>query len=48
MEKRPIQILLGASKPFFLDKNDSFWVVASDNVEIYLVKRDKKGNLCRK
>ena len=46
MEKRPIQILLGTSKPFFLDKNDSFWVVASGNVEIYLVKRDKKGNLC--
>jgi NHLM bacteriocin system ABC transporter ATP-binding protein len=45
MENRPLQIPLGANKPFFLDRNDSFWVVASGNVEIYYVKRDQEGNL---
>jgi len=45
MKNRPIQVQLGANKPFFLDKNDHFWVVASGDVEIYYVKRDQEGNL---
>ena len=45
MEIRPSQIQLGANKPFFLDKNNSLWVVASGDVEIYYVKRDQEGNL---
>lgn len=45
MENRPLQIQLGANKPFFLDKNDSFWVVASSSVDIYYVKREQDGQL---
>jgi len=45
MKNRPIPISLNANKPFFLDRNDHFWVVADGNVEIYYVKRDKEGHL---
>jgi len=45
MENRPLQIPLGANKPFFLDRNDSFWVVASGEVEIFYVKIDPEKNL---
>lgn len=45
MENKPSQVLLGANKPFFLDRNDSFWVVASGEVEIFYVKIDQEKNL---
>lgn len=45
MKNRPSQIQLGANKPFFLDKNDSFWVVASGEVEIFYVQIDQERNL---
>jgi len=45
MKNRPIQIQLGANKPFFLDRNDSFWVVASGEVEIFYVQIDQEKNL---
>lgn len=45
MENKPKVLLLGANQPFFLDKNDHFWVVASGEVDLYFVKRDEEGNL---
>ena len=38
MQNRLLKIQLGVNKPFFLDKNDHFWVVTAGNVEIYYVK----------
>ncbi|HHH49591.1 MAG TPA: NHLP bacteriocin export ABC transporter permease/ATPase subunit, partial [Saprospiraceae bacterium] len=45
MKNRPIVVPLGANKPFFLDQNNHFWVVASGEVEIYYVKRNAEGKL---
>lgn len=42
---KPTSIVLGTNKPFFLDKNDHIWVVASGEVEIYYVKKDAEGTL---
>lgn len=42
---RPTEVFLGTNKPFFLDKNDHIWVVASGEVEIYCVKRAADGAL---
>jgi NHLM bacteriocin system ABC transporter ATP-binding protein len=42
---KPIEVFLGTNKPFFLDKNDHFWVVASGEVEIYSVRRASDGSL---
>lgn len=36
---------MGASKPFFLNKNDHCWMVASGEVEVYYVKTDEAGQL---
>ncbi len=43
MKNKPVVLPLGANKPFFLDRNDYFWVVASGEVEIYYVKRNTEG-----
>ncbi|WP_367393044.1 NHLP bacteriocin export ABC transporter permease/ATPase subunit [Lewinella sp. LCG006] len=45
MKMRPTEVHLGASKPFFLAKNDHCWMVASGEVEIYYVKTDEAGQL---
>ncbi|MEM6700102.1 MAG: NHLP bacteriocin export ABC transporter permease/ATPase subunit, partial [Bacteroidota bacterium] len=42
---RPTEVYLRANQPFFLDKNDHFWVVASGEVEVYYVKVDENGEL---
>lgn len=45
MYTRPTAITLGANHPFFLDKPDQFWVVASGEVEIYYATKNKAGHL---
>ena len=45
MTNRPTQVLLGANKPFFLDRNELCWVVASGEVDIFCVKRNEEGEL---
>ena len=45
MINRPIEVLLGANKPFFLDRNDHCWVVASGEVDIFYIKRGQDGEL---
>ncbi|MFK8007123.1 MAG: NHLP bacteriocin export ABC transporter permease/ATPase subunit [Saprospiraceae bacterium] len=45
MENRPTVLALGANKPFFLDRNDHFWVVASGEVDLYYVKRTPENKL---
>lgn len=42
---KPTQVFLGANQPFYLDKNDHFWVVASGQVEIYYVQQKPEGGL---
>lgn len=39
------KVRLSSNSPFFLDKHDHFWVVASHPVDIYYVKRSVKGKL---
>ncbi|MBK6948974.1 MAG: hypothetical protein IPH16_13820 [Haliscomenobacter sp.] len=45
MRIRPTAITLGANYPFFLDKHDHFWVVATGEVEIYYATKDEAGHL---
>jgi ATP-binding cassette subfamily C protein len=45
MKFKPTEVILGASKPFFLDKPDYCWMVASEEVEVYYLTRDKEGHL---
>ncbi len=45
MKNRPIIIPLGANTPFFLDRNDHIWIVASGVIDLYLVKRTPEGIL---
>lgn len=45
MKNRPSVLQLGANKPFFLDRNDHFWVVASGEVDLYFVKRNRENQL---
>ncbi len=40
---KPTQIRLGTNRPFFLERNSAFWVVASGEVDVYFVKRDAQG-----
>lgn len=45
MKNRPIVKPLSANTPFFLDRNDHIWIVASGEVDLYLVKRTPEGTL---
>ncbi|AEE48574.1 NHLP bacteriocin export ABC transporter permease/ATPase subunit [Haliscomenobacter hydrossis] len=45
MDIRPTAIILGANRPFFLDKHDHFWIVVNGEAEIYYATRDESGHL---
>lgn len=45
MKVKPTEVFLGASQPFFLDKNDHCWLVSSGEVEVYYVTRDENNQL---
>ncbi|MCI4670059.1 MAG: NHLP bacteriocin export ABC transporter permease/ATPase subunit [Bacteroidia bacterium] len=45
MERKPEEIILGANKPFVLQRSDSVWIVTSGVVEIFYAITDKHGTI---